>query len=181
MSECCFIFSIAVSLYHKQFTTAWMEVPQLYLSDFKKRRVVTVCSTLSYRYETVCKHSSNGFSSFPIAGDVWFSLKNTTYRNNSCVALEDIGEGDDALFCKTNLIDCYQPPALGNWVFPNGTRVLDKGDQWDFYRTGGQMLMGLNRRRGGEDGIYRCEIPDSMNVTQTAYIGLYPTNTSIGE
>ena len=27
------------------------------------------------------------------------------------------------------------------------------------------------------DGIYRCEIPDAMNVIQTLYIGLY-TNTT---
>ena len=39
----------------------------------------------------------------------------------------------------------------------------------------------MHRRRGGEDGIYRCEIPDSVNVVQTIYIGLYTTNTSIGE
>jgi len=35
----------------------------------------------------------------------------------------------------------------------------------------------LNRRRGGEDGIYRCEITDSMNVTQTIYIGVYTAST----
>ena len=33
----------------------------------------------------------------------------------------------------------------------------------------------LQRRRGGVDGIYRCEIPDSMEVTQTIYIGVYTT------
>ena len=31
----------------------------------------------------------------------------------------------------------------------------------------------MNRRRGGVDGIYRCEIPDSRNDTQTIYIGVY--------
>ena len=29
------------------------------------------------------------------------------------------------------------------------------------------------------EGIYRCEIPDAMNVTQTIYIGVY--SASIGE
>ena len=37
----------------------------------------------------------------------------------------------------------------------------------------------MNRRRGGVDGIYRCEIPDSMNDIQTIYIGVY--NISTGE
>ena len=71
-------------------------------------------------------------SAFPGAGDVWFSLNGTTYQNNSIVMLEYIGVGDDALLCITNLTACYQPnvndtgkvvPALGNWYFPNGTRV----------------------------------------------------------
>ena len=43
------------------------------------------------------------------------------------------------------------------------------------------MVVTLNRRRGGEGGIYRCEILDSVNVIQTIYIGVYTTNTSTGE
>ena len=114
---------------------------------------------------------------------MWFSLHGTTYQNNSCVALEDIGEGDDALFCVTNLTNCCLPPytienmSAGNWFFPNGTRVPSTGAQWDFYRTRGQMEVRLNRRRGGVEGIYRCELPGSLNVTQTIYIGVYTTGS----
>ena len=104
------------------------------------------------------------------AGDVWFSLRNTTYQNNSIVALEDIGEDGDALLCVTNLTACCQSPANGNWFFPNGTRVPSLGHQWDFYRTRGQMVVHLHRRRAGMEGIYRCEIPDTMNVNQTIYV-----------
>ena len=39
------------------------------------------------------------------------------------------------------------------------------------------MVVRLNRRRGGEDGIYWCEVPDSVNVMQTIYIGVYTANT----
>ena len=39
-------------------------------------------------------------------------------------------------------------------------------------------MVRLNRRRGGEDGIYRCEIPDSMNVNQNIYIGVYTAGRS---
>ena len=120
------------------------------------------------------------YSNFPGAGDVWFSLNDTTYQNNSCVALEDIGEGDNTLDCVTNQTACCRPPyndingsAKGNWYFPNGTRVPSSSEPWDFQRTRDQMVVRLNRRRGGEDGIYRCEIPDSMNVKQTIYIGVY--------
>ena len=125
-------------------------------------------------------HVSNitfGFCSFPDA-DVWFSFNGKTYQNNSCVALEDIGEGGDALLCMTNQTACCRSPPLGDWFFPNGTRV---GGRLNVYRTRGQMRVLLHRRRGGVDGIYRCEIPDAMNVTQTIYIRLYTTNASTGE
>ena len=137
-------------------------------------------------------HSDIGISSFSGAGDVWFSLRNTTYQNNSIVILEDIGEGDDALLCITNLTACYQPnvndteevvPVSGNWYFPNGTQVpsnsvnCTSGEEWEFYSNGGQMVVRMHRRRGGVEGIYRCEIPDAMNVTQTIYIGVYSAST----
>ena len=89
------------------------------------------------------------------------------------MALEDIGEGNNTLLCVANQTACYKQPAKGNWYFPNGTRVLSSGEQWDFYRTRDQMVVRLNRREGGEDGIHRCEIPDSMDVTQNISIGVY--------
>ena len=118
-----------------------------------------------------------------------FSLKGTTYQNNSIVFLEDIGEGGDALLCLTDLTACCRlrsasgnGTVLGNWFFPNGTRVPSSSKNWDFHRTRGQSVLRLQRRRGGEDGIYSCEISDTMNVTQTIYIGLYSrTNTQAGE
>ena len=128
-------------------------------------------------------------SSFSGAGDVWFSFKGTTYQNNSIVILENIGDGDDALLCKTNQTACCQRSytgsnmsVLGNWYFPNGTRVPSKhtssGERWDFYRNRGRMVVRLHRRRGGEEGIYHCMIPDAMNVIQTIYIGVYSASTS---
>ena len=124
---------------------------------------------------------------FSGADDVWFSLRGTTYQNNSLVALEDIGEGSDALLCRTNLTDCCRPSydytgfiwlyPPSSWFFPNGILVPSPGEQWDFYRTRGQMMVLLNRRRGGVGGIYSCEIPDSMNVIRTIYIGVYAGNT----
>ena len=128
------------------------------------------------------------------AGVVQFSLRNTTYQNNSIVTLEDIGEDDDALLCITNLTTCCRVEnrsALGQWFFPNGTHVpsifVNQTSQpklkWDFYRTREKMMVLLHRRGGGVDGIYRCEIiPDSTHVyqtNQTIYIGVY--NKSTGE
>ena len=91
--------------------------------------------------------------------------------------LEDIGDRDDALLCITSLTTCCQHPSLGNWFFPNGSKVPGSGNNWDIYRTRGQMVVRMHRRTGGEEGIYRCEIPDSMNVIQTLYIGVYSAST----
>ena len=97
------------------------------------------------------------------------------------MALEDIGEGNDGLLCVTNLTACCVYPYIGNgspsgnWFFPNGTRVANP--QWEFYRERGNMKVILKRKRGGVEGIYSCEIPDSMNVTQTINIGLYTAKT----
>ena len=104
------------------------------------------------------------------------------------MTLEDIGEGGNALFCITNLTACCRPPytgvmgpALGNWFFPNGSRVPNSGSQSLFFRSRGKMAVHLQRKRGGAEGIYRCEIPDTMNVTQTIYIGVYSASTQCGE
>ena len=127
-------------------------------------------------YETCFQHITPwhiGISFFSAA-----VLRNTTYQNNSNVILEDIGEGDNALLCITTC--CHLSDngfVLGNWFFPNGTRVPSTDKQWEFYRDRGQMMVRLHRRRGGEEGIYRCEIPDAMNVTQTIYIGVYSEST----
>ena len=112
-------------------------------------------------------------SLFPGTGDVRFSLNGITYQNNSLVTLEDIGENGDALDCISN---CYQS-CKRNWFFPNGTRVPGEENQSDFYRNRGKMVVRLNRRRGGEEGIYHCEIPDSMNAIQSIYIGVYTASS----
>ena len=129
---------------------------------------------------TVCKCKTSSFS-----GGVWFSLKDKTYQNNSNVILEDIGEGDDALLCMTNQTACCRRPytnginrtALGNWYFPNGTRVPSSGVQWDFHRTRGHMVVHLQRRRGGAEGVYNCQIPDILGIFQTIHIGVYSLST----
>ena len=142
---------------------------------------------ISSRYSIYCDTGISG------AGGVRFSLNGTIYQNNSIVNLEDIDErSDDALLCVTDQPACcrypytgYWGPFWGNWFFPNGTRVpaqfvyIQPGlyIQLGFYRTRGHMVVRLHRRRGGEDGIYHCMIPDTINVTQTIYIGVYTANT----
>ena len=92
--------------------------------------------------------------------------------------MEDIGEGNDALLCITNLIG-VNGSVRGDWYFPDGTTVFSTHNDSDIYGTRGEVVVHLYRKRGGVEGIYHCEIPDAMNVTQTIYIGVY--NTSSGE
>ena len=94
------------------------------------------------------------------------------------MTLEDIGDGNDALFCMTNLTG-VNGSAIGDWYFPNGTAVFSTHNDSEIHKTGGEMAVRLNRRRGGEEGIYHCEIADSMDVNQSIYVGVY--NTSTGE
>ena len=104
-----------------------------------------------------------GISSFPVPGNVWFSLRNKT---TVCVILEKIGEGHDALVYVTNLTICCQlSHPYGNWFFPNGTRVPSHNVNWDIYRIRGHMLIYLHHKRGGMQEIYGCEMPDSANMT----------------
>ena len=96
------------------------------------------------------------------------------------MTLEDIGQGVNALLCITNLSACCLQPygfGMGNWYFPNATKVRSNGNQSDFFRTRGQMMVCLNHKKGGVDGIYRCEISDSTNAVQTIYIGVYTATT----
>ena len=60
---------------------------------------------------------------------------------------------------------------------PNETRVPSRNLSWDFYRARPENVLRLNRRRGGVEGIYHCEINDSINVLHTIYIGVYKANT----
>ena len=98
------------------------------------------------------------------------------------MTLEDIGgDDDDALLCITNQTACCRPPfrshTIGSWYFPNGTRIPSIGEKQDVYRSRGQMVVRMHRRRGGVEGIYRCEIPGAMDVNQIIYIGVYSAST----
>ena len=92
------------------------------------------------------------------------------------MTLGDIGDGNDALFCMTNLTG-VDGSVRGDWYFPNGTAVFSTHNNSEIHKTGGEMVVRMNRRRGGEEGIYRCEIPVSMNLNQTIYVGVYTASS----
>ena len=91
--------------------------------------------------------------------------------------LDDIGEGyGDALQCISSSFCCRS--YTRNWFFPNGTRIPTSGLQWEFYSEDIFWNVGhMHRRRGGVNGIYRCEILGTADIIQTLYIGVYTPNT----
>ena len=107
---------------------------------------------------------------------MYFQLNNKTYTNNSVIKVNAIGEGEEALLCKTDKVECCSttPNRFGQFYYPNGVKVPIRKAAHGFYRNRGNQLVRLNRRRGviSPTGMYCCEIPDSSNVMQKVFITL---------
>ena len=117
-------------------------------------------------------------------------LNGAIIPNHSFVLLDNIGEFHESLLCLTDLLYCCRSPyfyyALGDWFYPNETvvpnRIInEQGLQWEFFRTRGQMVVLMHRRRGGVTGIYRCDIPGLFHHPYEdpvrLYVGVYAANT----
>ena len=106
--------------------------------------------------------------------DIYFELNGETLTNNSAVDLNDIGEGEGALLCKTNHPNCCgtRPNRFGQFFYPNGRQVPIRVQNEDFYRNRGEQRIRLNRKEGviSPIGEFRCEIPDANGVMRSVYI-----------
>ena len=102
-------------------------------------------------------------------------LQGRAYLNNSIVAINDIGEGDNALLCVTDKPDCCKPligsTIQGEFYYPNNTLVRNQLTNDPLYRNRGPQVVRLNRRNNvlSPTGIYRCEIPDSTGMDRSLY------------
>ena len=107
-----------------------------------------------------------------------FILGGQTYLNNSIVAINNIGEGDNALLCVTDNPDCcnYRD---GKFYYPNNNSAV--GYSWrarSLYIDFGLQVIRLNRRNdvlstsSSGPGTYRCEILDFTGRMQSIYITL---------
>ena len=106
----------------------------------------------------------------------YFELNGKVYLNNSVLSLTDIGEGESALFCKTDKAECCgtRPNRFGEFYYPNGVKVPIEKLQETFYRSRGEQHIRLNRREEGNPttGMYSCEIPNADDVLVKIYITL---------
>ena len=107
---------------------------------------------------------------------VHFVLNGVTYTNNSAVPLSEVGEGENALLCKTDKEDCCGTPPnrFGEFYYPTDIKVPIAKVQQGFYRNRGEKIVRLNRRDGttSPTGRYRCEVPDASGSMQNIYITL---------
>ena len=113
---------------------------------------------------------------FDLLIDVYFENNGKVYTNNSVISISDVGEGEQALLCWTNWVECcgFPPNRQGEFYYPNGIQVPISKRLHGFYRNRGEQVIRLNRREGvnSPSGKYRCEIPDADGVMHNIYITL---------
>ena len=100
------------------------------------------------------------------------------YSNNSVVTITDIGEGDMSLYCITLRNECCRSSdggERGDWFLPGRDGAVEDTSSTDFIRRREPRAAVLDRRNNAVApiGLYRCEVPDADNTTQSLYIGLY--------
>ncbi len=103
------------------------------------------------------------------------------YSNNSIVTITDIGVGDNALFCLSDSSSCCMTSngmASGQWFLPGGSSPIngngESSSTVNFSRSRRSSAVLLNRRNDAiePEGLYRCDVIDARNITQTLYIGI---------
>ena len=108
-----------------------------------------------------------------------FEHKPYPLSNNSYIYYNDIGDGDYALKCVTDSVNCCNNSAVGGWRDESGRPVYQGADGTTcLYVTRGDGVISLHHKRGCTDhtsGLWRCDIPDSSGEMQSlyAYIGQY--------
>ena len=98
------------------------------------------------------------------------------------ISISDIGEGDDALLCVTDLKQCCRrnqtlnsSGVLGDWYYPNGTRIVSDDM---FRRNRNRSVVRLHRRENttAPIGLFCCEVPDATNENVTICINVTESN-----
>ena len=113
-------------------------------------------------------------------------LNGYIYANNSEIAITKVGEGDNAVLCRTDRTDCCilmdsGGMRIGEWRYPNNTIVNNRASGSDFYRTRGTMVVALNRRNNATQptGLYCCEVATMAGLNATICIILSKHSATI--
>ena len=113
---------------------------------------------------------------------MFLQLNGVRLTNNGLVDIDDIPDGAtvgfhtavaNALMCVTGLVECCNPPKLGEWYFPDGSLVAFGTGGTMFRRNRGQSVIRLWRRGNPmERGRFRCELPNNGGVNQINYVNI---------
>lgn len=114
---------------------------------------------------------------------VYLKSSGKIYTNNgSTIPISEIGEGDDALLCFTDLRECCQnnltlgDTSLGDWFYPNGSKVRRYLPDHGFYRSRDQSVVRLHWRKNATVtaliGQFCCKIPDATRNLITICINV---------
>ena len=104
------------------------------------------------------------------------------------VTLTDIGEDRAALFCLTDRAACCRgrdtgASGRGMWLLPDGSPIVQKlgAVAGMFYRSRGASAVLLHRDNTtmGPSGVFTCDIPDSGDLPQQVFVGIYPPDAGI--
>ena len=102
--------------------------------------------------------------------------------------LTDIGEDRAALFCLTDRAACCRgsdtgASGRGVWLLPGGSSVVGSFNAVAsmFYRSRGASALLLHRDSATlvPSGVFTCNIPDSADLPQQVFVGIYPPDAGI--
>ena len=101
-------------------------------------------------------------------------MNGQTYANSTAISIAEVGEGANAVLCRTDLTTCCREQKQGNWTYPNGTVVNNNGSGDDIYRDRRDMVVRLHRRNNATTptGQYCCEVPTMDNPSSIICITL---------
>jgi len=122
------------------------------------------------------------------ATGVTLSLNGKNILDHGIVTIDDIGNTNfDSLLCTTDLEVCCDNERLGNWHYPNYNLVRSQRDSsnHNFFVSRGTNVLRLHRkpRPVSEEGIFRCEVPDSASYpsNEVVMVGIYGHNRGFPE
>lgn len=114
---------------------------------------------------------------------MYLSLNGRVLVTNEDLTITDIGEGDRALFCFTDLSQCCVDESRGQWLFPDGTTIpLDSTqDKLDFSIERGSGFVRLNRKNNATSpsGMFCCEVPDATSSLIQICININPVGGTL--
>ena len=95
--------------------------------------------------------------------------------NNTALLADENGQFG-TLYCTSGL----KSAAIGQWVMPNGEKVAEYGSfkvvhgGRDSYGFAGLQLNPNYTINPGDQGMFKCAIPDENGQVTELFIGLYP-------